>query len=113
MRNTAPRLRFFLGQSAEPDGAAGKKEHTMVRFEYTVTDENGIHARPAGMLVNCAKGYRSQVRIRFGEKEADAKRILSVMSLGARKDGVLAFEVCGEDEEAAAEGILGFCRAHL
>lgn len=85
----------------------------MVRFEYTVTDANGIHARPAGMLVNCAKSYRSQVKIRFGEKEADAKRILSVMSLGARKNGVLSFEVSGEDEEAAAEGIHEFCRAHL
>ncbi len=85
----------------------------MVKFEYAVTDANGIHARPAGMLVNCAKRYRSQVLLSVDGREADAKRILSVMTLGARKGDKLVFAVSGEDEASAAEALEAFCRTHL
>ena len=32
----------------------------MKNFEYTIKDELGIHARPAGMLVKEAKKYQSK-----------------------------------------------------
>lgn len=35
----------------------------MKTFEYTIKDELGIHARPAGLLVKEAKKYESQIRI--------------------------------------------------
>ena len=35
----------------------------MVTFTYTVGDENGIHARPAGALAVCAKKYDSDIKI--------------------------------------------------
>ena len=82
----------------------------MIKFTYTVRDKNGIHARPAGALMNCAKKYTSDVTVtlsREGEtglRKADAKRLLSIMGLGARLGDVLEFTVSGVDEnEAAAE----------
>ena len=33
----------------------------MKEFTYTVTDPNGIHARPAGLLVKQLKAYKSTV----------------------------------------------------
>ena len=46
----------------------------MKSFTYTVQDELGIHARPAGMLAKAAAGYKSVVTIDNGTKKADAKR---------------------------------------
>ena len=42
----------------------------MKTFNYVITDEVGIHARPAGMLVKEAKKYESQIMIKKGDKQA-------------------------------------------
>ena len=57
----------------------------MKEFKYVITDPEGIHARPAGILVKQAAGYQSSVKIAKGEKSADAKRIFGVMGLGVRR----------------------------
>ena len=44
----------------------------MKEFKYVITDPEGIHARPAGILVKQAAGYQSAVKIAKGEKSADA-----------------------------------------
>ena len=41
----------------------------MKTFDYTVKDELGIHARPAGLLVKEAKNFTSKITIKKGEKE--------------------------------------------
>lgn len=58
----------------------------MREFIYKIKSENGIHARPAGMLVKCASGFPTKITILLGEKSADAKRLFSIMGLGAKKD---------------------------
>ena len=55
----------------------------MTEFTYAIKDPNGIHARPAGMLVKeCAK-YNCSITIDGNGKTADAKKIFAVMGLGA------------------------------
>lgn len=56
----------------------------MRSFVYVITDRVGIHARPAGMLVKEAQQYRSEILVSKGEKEADAKNLMQIMSLGAK-----------------------------
>ncbi len=85
----------------------------MKTFEYTVAAEHGIHARPAGRLVSCAKGFASEIRISNGEREVDAKQLLAVMGLGARRGDVLTFRVVGCDEESAAHELEQLCREHM
>ena len=82
----------------------------MKQFTYRIEDPNGMHARPAGMLATFAKKFQSDVRVRAGEKEADGKRLLSLMSLGAVHGSELTFTVTGEDEESAARELEEFCR---
>lgn len=82
----------------------------MREFTYRVTDPNGMHARPAGKLATYAKQFDSDVRVRAGEKEADAKRLLSLMSLGASFGTELHFRVTGSDEEKACESLERYCR---
>ena len=50
----------------------------MKEFKYVVTDAEGIHARPAGLLVKKAGEFTSSVTIAKGDKSADAKRIFGV-----------------------------------
>ena len=45
----------------------------MKKFEYTITDPLGIHARPAGLLVKAVKALDSTVTIeKVGGKSAAA-----------------------------------------
>ena len=80
----------------------------MKQFTYRIEDPNGMHARPAGALATFAKRFQSDIRVRAGEKEADGKRLLSLMSLGATHGTELTFSVTGEDEETAAAELEGF-----
>ena len=43
----------------------------MQTFEYKITDEVGLHARPAGLLVKEAKKFESTVTIAKGDKSTD------------------------------------------
>ena len=56
----------------------------METFQYTITDEIGIHARPAGELAKLAKEFQSKITIKTETKQADAERLMAVMALGIR-----------------------------
>src|SRR4030095_12604210 len=62
-------------------------------------------ARPAKTLVNLVKQFKSDIVIRHGEKKANAKSLISVLTLGASKGSQLKIEVNGEDEETALSQI--------
>ena len=81
----------------------------MKSFTYRIEDPNGMHARPAGTLAAQAKKFNSEVTVRVGEKKADGKRLLSLMSLGATHGTELIFDICGNDEEKAAATLLELC----
>ncbi len=80
----------------------------MKEFNYVLKDENGIHARPAGILVKEAAKFKSDVKITLGGKVADAKRIFSLMGLGAKKGDELLISVYGEDEDEVAQKLEEF-----
>ena len=85
----------------------------MKSFEHLVKDQLGIHARPAGMLAKEAKAYASKIKIKKGEKEAEATKLMAVMSLGVKKDDVVTVTVEGEDEETAFEAVKKFFEDNL
>ncbi|MBQ7921579.1 MAG: HPr family phosphocarrier protein [Clostridia bacterium] len=71
----------------------------MQTIEYNIQDENGIHARPAGIIVSTAKKYKSAITIRISgtEKTADAKKLFAVMGMGVTKGDRLQITAEGED----------------
>ncbi|MDR1952465.1 MAG: HPr family phosphocarrier protein [Elusimicrobiota bacterium] len=78
----------------------------MASFEYVIKDEVGIHARPAGLLVEKAKSYSSNnVEVALGDKKADAKKLFALMKLGVKKGDKVTVTVSG-DEEAKVSGEL-------
>ncbi|MDY5985765.1 HPr family phosphocarrier protein [Sporofaciens sp. SGI.106] len=85
----------------------------MKSFEYTITDPVGIHARPAGMLVKEVKNYASSVTIVKGDKKADARKLMILMSLGVKCGETVTVEVEGADEETAAASLETFFKENL
>ncbi len=85
----------------------------MKEFKYTIKDEQGIHARPAGELVKAAKGFTSTVTIEKDGKEVDAKKIFGIMGLGVKQGMEIVVRVDGEDEEAAAKELENFLKDNL
>lgn len=85
----------------------------MKEFNYTITDPEGIHARPAGLLVKKANEYTSKVTICINGREADAKRIFAIMGLGVKKDMTITVKAEGDDEQAAIAGIGEFLKENL
>ena len=85
----------------------------MKNFEYTIKDELGIHARPAGMLVKEAKKYQSKITITKEGKTVEASKLMAVMSLGVKCGQTVQIAVEGPDEEEAAAGIQAFFEANL
>ena len=77
----------------------------MKSFSYTVKDELGIHARPAGMLVKEVKNFQSKVTLEKDGKSVDASRLMAVMGMGVKKDQTVTVTVEGDDEDAACDAI--------
>src|SRR5215468_3642081 len=73
----------------------------MRQLEVTINNETGLHARPAKTLVNLVKKFKSNIVIYHGAKKANAKSLISVLTLGASKGSQIKIEVSGEDEENA------------
>ena len=85
----------------------------MKEVSYTVKDELGIHARPAGMLVKEVKNFQSKVTLEKDGKTVDASRLMAVMGMGVKKDMTVKVTVEGEDEEACYEAIKAFFETNL
>lgn len=77
----------------------------MKSFTYVIKDKEGIHARPAGIVVAEAKKYSSSVAILNKGKKADLKRIFGVMGLCVKSGETVEIQVEGADEEAAAASL--------
>jgi len=72
-----------------------------------IINQLGLHARAAAQLVRLAGNFRSKIKLRRSDNgiAADAKSILSVLTLAAAKGTVLIVEVEGEDEQAAMSAV--------
>lgn len=85
----------------------------MKEFEFVVTDPQGIHARPAGLLVKEAKKFESNISVFKGARKGDLKKIFTVMALGVKQGESIKVQVEGADEEQAASAVEAFLKENL
>lgn len=85
----------------------------MKSFVYRITDKEGIHARPAGIVVAEAKKYVSNISISNKGKKADLKRIFGVMSLCVKSNEEVLIEIDGSDETEAFVAIKSVFESNL
>ena len=85
----------------------------MKEFTYTIKDEQGIHARPAGALVKEAAAFPCSITIAKDGKAADAKRIFGVMGLGVKCGQEIILKTDGDQEEEAIAALGKFLEEKL
>ena len=73
----------------------------------------GIHARPAGMIVDITGQAKSDISIVFEGSKANAKSILNVMMLAIPAGSEVTFEIDGEDEEQVASQLESLFNDHF
>jgi phosphotransferase system HPr (HPr) family protein len=78
----------------------------MVEKETKIGPQEGLHARPAAQFVKTAKGFSSEIMIVKGDKEANAKSSMKIMTLGAKKGHEIVIRAEGNDAEEAVEALV-------
>ncbi|MGN1480522.1 HPr family phosphocarrier protein [Porcipelethomonas sp.] len=85
----------------------------MKTITYTIKDELGIHARPAGMLAKKAKEFSSEITIQKDSKTVNATKLIALMGLGIKCGDSITVSASGEDEDAAIKAMEEFLSANL
>src|SRR5690349_23468002 len=65
----------------------------MKQIELVIQNETGLHARPAKVLVNLAKQFKSNISLQHKGKKANAKSMVSVLTLGAVRGSGITLQV--------------------
>ena len=82
----------------------------MQEVTLTIRNKVGLHARPAALFVQTAKQFNSDIKLTYGEQQADAKSILNVLTMGVEQGAVVTVRAEGEDADqalAALEALVG------
>lgn len=86
----------------------------MKSFQFTVRDELGIHARPAGLLAKLAKTYNGTViTITKAGKTVKASQLMKLMGLAVKNGDEVTVSAEGPDEEAAISALELFFQENL
>ncbi|MBR2928283.1 MAG: HPr family phosphocarrier protein [Oscillospiraceae bacterium] len=73
----------------------------MYTQEITVTNEVGLHAKPATYFIQKANEFQSGIWVEKDERRVNAKSLLGVLSLGIVQGTTVTLIADGSDEEAA------------
>ena len=85
----------------------------MKKVEYKITDELGIHARPAADFIKLNNEFKSEIKIFSNGNEANGKSILSVMKLAVKQGDTIIVNIDGTDEQSAENKISEFLKNNL
>jgi phosphotransferase system HPr (HPr) family protein len=88
----------------------------MKKVTLEVKADVGLHARPAAIFVKQANQYAAQIKVRnltTGSNWANAKSILSVLTLGVEKNHQIELEIDGADEDQAGMGLSSLVQANF
>lgn len=73
----------------------------MISKEIEVRNPEGLHARPATFFIHKANTFKSSIWVENGDRRANAKSLLGVLSLGIAKETKITLIADGPDEEPA------------
>ena len=85
----------------------------MIEFSHTVTNPDGIHARPARELVRKAKEFADTITLVKGEEQCDMKRLLAVMTLSVKQGDTIRILTEGAKEQETAAVLEAYIKEHI
>ena len=77
----------------------------MTQITAVINVQSGLHARPASLFIKTASKFNSTIKVSKGEKEADGKRLLAILTLAVKQGESITISVDGEDEVKAAKAL--------
>jgi phosphocarrier protein HPr len=77
----------------------------VITKEIEIQNKLGLHARAAAKLVHMAARFKSDIKVRKGSEEVDAKSILGILLLAAGPGSRISVTANGEDEGEAVSSI--------
>jgi phosphocarrier protein len=73
--------------------------------DIAIVNKLGLHARAAAKLVHTASRFSSDIKVKKGAEEVDAKSILGILLLAAGKGTTVTVIASGSDETEAVDSI--------
>ena len=77
----------------------------MQEVTLTVHHKVGLHARPANLFAQTAKKFTSTITVTKNERQANAKSILTLLTLGANMGAQITIRATGQDEAEAVKAL--------
>ena len=78
-----------------------------------ITHEVGLHARPASLFVQTASKFASEIAVSCDGKTANAKSILTVLTLGAHQGSEITITAEGPDAEEAVIALVDLVESNF
>jgi len=85
----------------------------MKQFTYTIKDENGIHARPAGLLAKEAQKFTSVINLTANGRSVSIRKLLALMGMGVKQGDEIMITAEGADENEAIAKLESFMKKDL
>ncbi len=85
----------------------------MIGKAVEVTNEEGLHIRPANSFVKMVREFESDVKIRKNDAEVSGSSLLKIMKLGIVKGDTVTLICDGPDEEKAFEALSALIRPEV
>jgi len=86
------------GAVAATDGAT-----TVTSDAIVIPNPTGLHARPSAVVANLAKGFQSTIKLKLGDREANARSVTALMALDVQHQAVVRVVATGPDAKAAVQ----------
>jgi|LSQX01.2.fsa_nt_gb phosphotransferase system HPr (HPr) family protein len=86
---------------------------SMVKREIMITNLSGLESKPAAMFIQKASNFKSSIWVEKGERKANAKSLLGLLSLSVGNGNKIILITEGEDEIEAAEELEKYLVAGL
>ncbi|MFO3717205.1 HPr family phosphocarrier protein [Anaerococcus sp. ENR1011] len=78
----------------------------MYEQKVTLTNEIGLHARPASIFIRAAVKFPCDITVERNGRSYNAKSIMSVLSMSASNGDELTLRASGDNEEEAVKTLV-------
>ena len=94
---------FTIAISDDDAQATADEDKTVTSPAIVIPNTTGLHARPAAVIANLAKGFQSAIKLQLGERQANARSITAIMALEVSHGAKVHVVASGPDAAAAVE----------
>jgi multiphosphoryl transfer protein len=99
-----PLLRLSSGEAAET--VDEEEGDALFSKPLTLPNTNGLHARPAAVFAQAAKGFDASIYLHKQTQSANAKSLVAIMALQTVQGDTLQVSAAGEDAAAAIKALV-------